>query len=703
MAVPTFTLPYFGTPPFYSGTAVSTLVPNVFPVAIDGRPFMVDQKSGKFQRGYEQRVRDSQDGATTPGEGAINPGGLWRRGQDSWHAGAGQTYADMNDSAPYRFYKSKGVNPWVKGQLSLLNATKVSLSNSSTTQHMVVCGTRVYVTLNGDVKYTDNPYGIKATITNVTAAAGTITYTTKEAHGYTAGQVVDITGVSPTAYNLSGTTLATASGTTFTITNAATGTFVSGGTAVQRPVWVAVVDEAGGTAAPTGTIAAMATDGNNVYLAYPSDGIRQVIPSTNPAIISNTRFSTGTGGTSDSYYMMGFAKNYMFGAHDHDLQLLGATGVKSFAIEPDDTAFRFVGVATGQNAVYAAGFSGKKSLIYKITIKADGTLDKGVVALELPTGEVVTTISGYLGFVLIGTNKGVRYCSTDANSNLIAGQLIPTSGAVKKFASNDRFAYFTWSNYDGISTGLGALDLSVFSAPNTPAFATDLMHTSTADVTNVVIFDDPVTPYATKKVFTISGVGVIAEDSDNLVASGEIETGTWRWGIPDRKFVAKIDTRSTPLVGTITSYLKIDDGEYQSAGAWSVAGDTENSFDGSDSKVIEAAFKFTLERATATTGPTFTRWMARAYAAPFRSQVFSIPIILHKSITVRGKEYYYDVDEQQTFFDDLIESPRIITLQIGTFTHNVILEDIVWEPMDSVGNSWSFEGTLVVTLRSVEN
>ena len=624
--MPTFTLPYFGTPPYYSGTAVSGLVPAVFPVAIDGRPFMVDQKSGKFQRGYEQRVRDSADDSTTPGEGAINPGGLWRRGQDSWHAGAGQTYADMNDSAPYRFYKSKGVNPWVKGQLSLLNATKVSLSNASTTQHMVVCGTRVYVALNGDVKFTTNPYA-------------------------------------------------------------------------SSPTWTAVVDEAGGTAAPTGTVQAMATDGNNVYLAYPADGIRQVIPSTNPAIISNTKFVTG----SDSFTMLGFAKNYMFGAHDHDLHLISATGTKSFVIEPDDTAFRFVGVATGRNAVYAAGFSGKKSLIYKITIKADGTLDKGVVALELPTGEVVTAISGYLGFVLIGTNKGVRYCPTDANSNLIAGQLIPTSGAVKKFASNDRFSYFTWSNYDGISTGIGTLDLSVFSAPNTPAFATDLMHTSTADVTNVVIFDDPVTPYATKKVFTISGVGVIAEDSDNLVASGEIESGTWRWGIPDRKFIAKIDTRSTPLTGSITSYLKIDDGEYESAGTWSVADDTENSFDGSDSKAIEADFKFVLERGTATTGPTFTRWMARAYAAPFRSQVFSVPIILHESITVRGKEYYYDVDEQQTFFDDLIANPRIITLQIGSFTHNVILEDIVWEPVDSVGYSWSFEGTLVVTLRSVEN
>jgi len=587
---------------------------------------MVDQKSGKFQRGYEQRVRDSQDGATTPGEGAINPGGLWRRGQDSWHAGAGQQYADINESAPYRFYKSKGVNPWVKGQLSLHNATKVSLSNASTTQHMVVQGTRVYVALNGDVKFTTNPYA-------------------------------------------------------------------------SSPTWTPVVDTAGGTAAPTGTVAAMATDGTNIYVAYPSDGVRQVIPSVDPALISNTKFVTG----SDSYYMIGFAKGYMFGAHDKNLRQIAGAGTTADRIAIDDTAWRWVGVATGQNAVYAAGYSGKKSLIYKITIKTDGTLDTGVVALELPTGEVVTAISGYLGFILIGTNKGVRYCSTDANSNLVAGQLIPTSGAVLEFASNEKFSYFTWSNYDGVSTGLGALDLSVFTAPNTPAFATDLMYTSTADVTNVVVFADPVTPFATKKVFTISGVGVIAEDTANLVASGEIETGIWRWGIPDRKFIAKIDTRSTPLVGSITSYLKIDDGEYQSAGTWSVADDVENSFDGSDSKAIEAEFKFVLERATATTGPTLTRWMARAYAAPFRSQVFSIPVMLHKSITVRGKEYYYDVDEQQEFFDDLIASPRIITLQLGSFTHNVIVEDVVWEPMDSVGNGWSFEGTLVVTLRSVEN
>jgi hypothetical protein len=133
--------------------------------------------------------------------------------------------------------------------------------------------------------------------------------------------------------------------------------------------------------------------------------------------------------------------------------------------------------------------------------------------------------------------------------------------------------------------------------------------------------------------------------------------------------------------------------------------DIENSFDGSDTRAIEAEFKYVLARSsTATsTGPTFTRWMARAYAAPFRSQVFVIPVLLHQSVTVRGKEYYYDVEEEQLFFDGLIGSPRIISLQMGSVTHSVILEDLQWDASDSQGNTWQFNGTLVVTLRSVEN
>lgn len=608
----TFTIPFVGTPAFYTGTSSSSLVPDVFPVAINGRPYMVDMKSGQLARGFEQRVRDSVDQSTAPGEAAINPGGLWRRGEVSWHYGAGQKYADTAESQDYRFYKSKGVNVWTKGQLSLLNDTKLSLSNAATTSHMVVQDGRVYVSLNGDVKFTTDPYA-------------------------------------------------------------------------SSPTWTDCTGE------PGGTCQAMATDGNDVYLAFPSDGVRKIDTSVAIGTISGTKFVTGT----NNYYMLNFAKGYMFGAHDQNLRQISGAGATTDRITIDDTTFRWVGVATGQNAVYAAGYSGKKSLIYKITIKTDGTLDSGVVALELPTGEVVTAISGSLGFILIGTNKGVRFCSTDSNSNLVAGQIIPTSGPVKKFTSTDRFVWFTWSNYDGVSTGLGRLDLSTFTSANTPAFATDLMYTSTADVLNLITFDD-------KHCFVVSGIGVIAEDTANLVASGGIETGHYRWGIPDRKFVAKVDTRSLPLTGTIGSYMALDGGNYDLLGTWEGSGDTENSFSGSDDHTIEAQFKFVLNRQSALVGPTLTRWAARAYAAPFRSQFFRVPVLIHDRINVHGKDYYFDVNEELGELRQLIVLPRIVTLQINYETISVIVEDIEWVPVDSAERDWIWQGTATVTMRSVE-
>ena len=608
----TFSFPFVATPAFYTGTSLTSLVPDVFPVGINGRPYMIDMRSGKLARGFEGRVRDSVDQSTAPGEAAINPGGLWRRGEVSWHWGAGQKYADTAEGQDYRFYASKGVNPWVKGQLTLLNATKVSLSSAATTQHMVVQDGRVYVSLNGDVKFTTDPY------------ASSPTYT-------------DCTGE------------------------------------------------------PSGkTCTAMATNGDRVYLGFTTSGVRYIDPAVSTTDASNILINT-----SETYYMLGFAKGFMFGAYDQDLYNIDASGSKSKIVDSIDAGFKWVGVATGQNAIYAAGYANKKSYVYKVTIKSDGTLDSGVVALELPTGEVASAISGYLGFILLGTNKGVRFCATDSQSNLVAGQLIPTSGEVKKFSSNDRFSYFTWSNYDGVSGGLGRLDLSQFTAPNTPAYATDLMYNSTADVTNVVIYND-------KAVFMVSGVGVIVEDSGNLVSSGTIESGVYRWGIPDRKFIARVDTRTTPLVGSIKSEMSLDNSDFVTLGTWDNADDTENSFNGSDDHAIEAKFRFTLNRATATTGPTLTRWTARAYAAPFRSEVFTIPVLLHDTISVYDKEYFFDVNRELRELRGLIQSPRIVTLQVGDETVSVIVEDVEWTPVDAVDRDWIWQGTATVTMRSVQ-
>lgn len=609
-------------PAFFTGTSSSSLVPSVFPIAIDGRPYMIDQKSKQFIRGFEPRIRDSVDQGVEPGEATINPQGLWRRNQTSWHFGAGQVYGDV-DSAPYRFFKSKGVNPWNKGQLSLLNNTRLSLPSSNT--NLLTCvvefgGTEyLYVADGGVLRFSSNPFE-------------------------------------------------------------------------ESPTWTAV-NTGSPTTLPTTAITGLETNGTNVFIAWTGNDIWYTTPGSTTAT-----FFYPTSGTDDqTYNAFGFAKGRGFAAVEQDLYQIGlGSGSHTIFFDNPDTSFRWVGAAAGQNAVYAAGRSGDKSLVYKITIKADGTLDVPVVALELPVGEQVSAIHGYLGFILIGSNKGVRFCSTDNDSNLVAGSVIPTSGKVNDFTSEGRFVWYTYTNYDNVSSGLGRLDLSVFISANTPAWATDLMYTSTASVQSCTTINS-------KRVFTISGVGVVVENETQKVASGNIETGKFRWGIMDPKFVVKVDARTTPLVGSIAFYTSLDDNEYVENGISSSAGRTQHTFEGSEAKMIEASFKVVLTRdASNGLSPTLTRITARAYATPTRSEYFKVPVLLHHKIDMWGRTYHFDVLAERSELRELVHNPRVIRFQEGNEIISVIVEDMEWQAEDAHDREWEWDGTAIITMRSIE-
>lgn len=612
-----FTDAFIPAPQFFAGGTTTNLVPGIFPIAIDGRPFLIDQEAGTFTRGFEPRVRDSVDQSTSPGEAAINPQGLWRRGETSWHYGAGQKYADTAEGQDYRFDSSKGINPWTKGQASLLNAVKESLNSSNTNFKIVSTDTRVYVIDGSAIKYSTDPFA-------------------------------------------------------------------------SSPTWTTI------TGMPAATPRDMTTDGTNIYATYPgltnNFGLWKYTPA---GVASNVAYGHQFG-------YIDFIKGFFIvtgaasAGNGNDLYFSPSGNVTADDYEHPVASFEWIGAAAGQTAIYLAGYTGSHGAIYKLTIKADGTLDTPVVALELPFGEVPTAISSYLGAILIGTNKGVRYAVADSASNLTTGALIPTSGAVKDFTSEDRYVWFTWSNYDGISTGLGRLDLGTFIATNTPAHATDLMHTATANVLAV-------TTFANKRIFAISGDGIYVEDVANLVASGEIVTGTYRWGIPDRKFVAKFDLRTTPLYGTITPSISIDSGDYTDMSPHDMALSTESVATGPQSKFIEAKFKLTLTRASATTGPTLTRWMARAYASPARSQVFRVPILMHHRLHVRDTDYYFDIESELRALRDLVTNPRVVNYQENTETFSVVLEDLEFQVADGYQSNWDLEGTCTVTMRSVQD
>jgi hypothetical protein len=191
-----------------------------------------------------------------------------------------------------------------------------------------------------------------------------------------------------------------------------------------------------------------------------------------------------------------------------------------------------------------------------------------------------------------------------------------------------------------------------------------------------------------KPVFTVSGLGAYRQHPTDKVASGYLDSGIYRWGVPDTKFIPKWDLRTEPLNGTVVVSVASDSGEFRNVGSQTLAGSLESTFDGFESKVFEAEARLTLTRSgtDSTKGPVLTRWLGRAYAAPLRSQIFSVPLLLHHKLNIRGNEYWMDVDQELRYLRDMVDDPRVVTYQENFDTYSVIIEDVRWTPLDSAAN-----------------
>jgi hypothetical protein len=445
------------------------------------------------------------------------------------------------------------------------------------------------------------------------------------------------------------------------------------------------------TSEPAGNVSSMTSDGYNVWVGFASHGIHVTNTSTGA-------FSSYISGT-DTFTKIKYTKGRLMaaaGATIYNFTSSGGPGAGLFT--HGNSTWSWVGFAGGQNHIYAAGFSGQTSLIYKTTIKTDGSaLDSPTVAAELPEGEIVTALDSYLGYVLIGTTTGFRFASSDTDGNLVVGPLIEV-GQVDAFASQGQFVWFSYKNIDETSTGLGRMDIGTQIATNQPAWASDLMVTGQGAVPSISL-------YGARPVFTVTGLGIYCEHSTNLVASGTLDSGIYRWGVPDAKFIPKWDLRTEPLYGTVVISVASDSGSFSNVGTQSTEASLESTFDGFESKVFEAEARLTLTRSAtdATKGPAVTRWLGRAYAAPLRSQIFSVPLLLHHKLNIRGFEYSVDVDAELRYLRDLVDNPRVISYQENADTYSVIVEDVRWQPVDSANNhnAWDWNGTCTVIMRSV--
>lgn len=596
--------------PIYSGVGLSPDIPYRYPVAINGRPYLleldVQDRELRFSQQTVPVLRAQADTGAQPGEQSINPEGLWRRTQDSWHRGAGQTYRDREQSDQARFRSSKGVDVWTKWALSLLPDTQNALSSTATNLPLSVAGTHLYV---GD--------------------------------GQVLRRSTDVTA------------------------------------------WTAV------TGTPASSVGAVASDGATVYAAYGASGL----------------WSTPRGGASATQYstqactLVRYVLGRLIVANGPTVWNFTASGAAPAALlNHPNSDWTWVDAAAGPTAIYLAGYSGDKSLIYRTSIKSDGTaLDAPIVAGPLPDGEIVRSIEGYLGFLLVGTDSGLRVAQIESDGSLTFGARIPTAKAVRCFEPQDKYVWYGLGNYDSSSTGLGRVDLSQSTEPLVPAYASDLMVTGQGDVMSVVSF-------AGKRVFSVAGSGVWKQ-ATSLVPSGTLDNGVLSYGIVDPKVALFLDLRHQLLAGVVRVGLAADGGGFAAVGASERQGTTSPGMGLACNQARGEAFevRLTLERSASdsSAGPQFNRFTLRVNPAPPRTSIFTVPLLLHETVEMpQGEDVHVNVRGERDAIELLYQSQAVVNYQDGNRSHLVTVQDAFWLPQQPIGDG-GFNGTLVVRLKEV--
>jgi hypothetical protein len=339
-----------------------------------------------------------------------------------------------------------------------------------------------------------------------------------------------------------------------------------------------------------------------------------------------------------------------------------------------------------------------------------------VVAGELPDNELVLHLDSYLGYLIIGTNKGVRFASTDANGYITIGGLIETGQPVYCSEGQDRFVWFGWGYYDSVSSGLGRMDLAEFTATLTPAYASDLMagkpalKTSLGPVNQIAatpILGDTVSvvTFNNKRVFAVKAKGVFAETSAKVPLS-ELNTGLISHGIIDNKYAAFLDARMQPLDSNNSLQLSYatDSGNIESAGSIQSAGSiyTGELFIGKVGRNFEIKISYgnIVPETLVGANVTCTGFMLRSYPAPKRISKFSVPIMLFDSVNVASRDWAGNPGADFEFLLDLHKGQLPFTYQEGEISYTVVMDDFQWLP-EKRSNISGFQGTFVAVLREL--
>jgi len=626
-----------------------------YDVALGGQPFIYAiSDSRPYIRQTAPFRKEQFDNQTEPGEQSLT--GWWIRSQSSFHNGAGITFFDpalVSNEGAYRYADSKGVNVWTQGQVTLLR-------NSS--QGHNVTGT---IASNGRSQQQlrsiqwSGTYGVllhdEFDVDKIDTA-GTVTHFID----YNTGSDYPVYGICD-----DGTTA-------YWVTNV-----TNSGTPRLRVYKKALT----GTSSTTASL--MISDNGitvtNAVMEYVKE---RIVMATNDKIYE-------------------FASN--------------ASTLPTAVYTHGDTDHIFTSITASGAAIYVAGYAGVQSSIYKFTLSTAGlmpTLTQAITAAEMPAGEIIHKIYYYLGYMMIGTNKGIRIATvSDVDGSINYGPLIvETTQPVYDFAARDHYVWCA-ASVNG-EPGTIRIDLNTQVEPLVFAYANDVYYSGvTGFKTTSCAFlgDTNRLAYCTANSGSADGY-VYSESSGELLPSGYLTTGFIRYNTLEPKNFKRLLGRGDFTYGSMTlETVDADNVEYDlisyDANVPPVEVTTTQPFNAQE----YLAYKFIMYRdaTTNTLGPTFQGYQAKATIATPRQRVMRFPVYC---FDVETDRYNVLVGYEGRAFDRLStletieENGDVVTWQDLTTgeSRQAVIEQISFTRMTPPDRGFSgYGGIIEITIRTV--
>lgn len=643
-----------------------TLTNIAYDVAISNLPFVLDiNNQSPYRRETAQYKKDQFDNAAEPGEQSLL--GWWLRSQSSFHKGAGINYYEPGtDTANvlHRFKDSRGVDVWTPGEVKLLNSVFHSYSGANNIVSEVGSGNGNEFIITGDSlgalkKVTldgDNP----ATATNYTLH-------------------VDHTSANPFK------------------------SITSDGTR-----YYAVCDKA---------IHIGRIDATPVYTNGGTDYYDLILARHTTGGAHTIKYAKG-------YIMFGEAERLYYVPVNADLGPLvnnAHTGAETLDenlskrhINPN---FIWNTIEGGNRFIYAGGYSGSDSEIWAIPFN-DATLApdpaSAIQVVQLPYGEIIRTMRFYLGYLAIGTNKGLRVGTVGADGSVIVGPLLfETDQAVTGIVANDKFIWAS-TTIPNEATGsynaaLVRVDLSNPYDDGTFPYANDLEYYSDEDSYGLNVH------YADDRLHLIVNEGgssgeIQTQHSLNRVDSGWLQTGLIRYNTLEPKFFKYVNTRARVGIdnGILVSSV-IDGGStFDLITLTDTSANTDIGIRLPSTKQEVLAFKFTLtNNGNMAEGPVLTGYQVKAIPAAKRQRLIQYPFQCYDTERDRfDVEFGYSgrAYELVSSLELLEEQGNVITItdfRLGE-TYKGIVEEVRFVNESSPDrDSAGFGGKLLVTVRKI--